>query len=112
MLPKGSQTSRVRIMRRTNTKSDNRGSLRNLASVVHDDARRLDQILETSAALQPDQKYDARQGGQRADDEEHRPARALGDETRSGRKIGASNGGERREERVLRCRVQRVVAQG
>ena len=41
----------------------------------------------------------------------HDPAGRLGDKSRAGRQIGAADRGERGEQRVLRRRVQRVLAQ-
>src|SRR5262249_25792536 len=67
------------------------------ALIVNHDARRLGKAGEMPAPLEPNEQQQARQGGQRADDEEQRPARALGDETRAGRQIGAPDGGERGE---------------
>src|SRR5262245_46993781 len=64
-----------------------------------------------AACLQPREQQEARDGGCGANRKKPEPADGFGDEACAGRQIGAADGGKRGEQRVLRRRVQRVVAQ-
>src|SRR5690349_9398101 len=69
-----------------------------------------DQSGKMSAALQPCEQQQTWNAGEHADHEKPRPAGRFSDETRAGREVCAAHSGQRGQQRILRCRVQRVLA--
>src|SRR5829696_4672875 len=81
------------------------------ALIVQDDHLRLGQFSKMPALLQPGEQNQARHRDKSADEEEPYPSGRSGDKSGARREIGPADGGQRREQRVLRRGVQRALTQ-